>query len=263
MKRPTYSEDERGFTLIEMVVSLIVISIMSGLILFFAFSYWRYAYLLEADLDTFITRLNAGDVLRESFNASTGLIIQNSIPDVNRHNPDPADSTGQYWLPIHAIPGNIPVGASGTTTPVVYYKRPSYNTSGAIIMNGTQPYQDEFVIYVNGTAKQLLHRALANASAPGNRLLSSCPAAVASSSCPADQVIASDVASVDTRYFSRTGNLIDYTSIFDSTTGQYIGPDFPAVEVVEFQLNITKKPIFQKTNATINSTIVRIALRNT
>lgn len=258
-----WRKTEEGFTLIEVLVSMTVTSIFIGLIMFFMISYWRYGYLLEADLDTFITRLNAGDVLRESFSSSSGLVIQNGIPDVNRHNPDPLDGTGQYWLPIHAIPSNTPVGTSGTTAPLVYYKRPSQNLSGAIIMNGAQPFEDEFIIYLNGTTKQLLHRSLANPSATGNRLKTSCPAAIATSVCPADKIIASDLASVDMRYFSRTGNPVDYTSVYDPDIGQYIGPDYPVVDVIEFKLNITKKPIFQKTNATTNSTIVRIALRNT
>jgi hypothetical protein len=64
------------------------------------------------------------------------------------------------------------------------------------------------------------------------------------------------------RYFSRTGNTIDYTSIWDGTINSYIGPDFTAVEVVEFTLNLSKKPLFQTTSTTVNNTIVRIALRN-
>jgi hypothetical protein len=65
------------------------------------------------------------------------------------------------------------------------------------------------------------------------------------------------------RYFSRTGNLIDFTSVTDAVTGEYIGPDFTVVDVAEYTLNITKKPFLQKTNATVNKTTVRIALRNT
>jgi hypothetical protein len=128
-------------------------------------------------------------------------------------------------------------------------------------MNGTQPYEDEFILYTDGTSRKLFLRSLANPAASGSRLKTSCtPPGTAS--CPADRAVAQDIASIDMRYFSRTGNLINYTSIVDPNTGQYIGPDFPAVEVVEFTLNITKKPIFQKTNATQNSTVIRIALRN-
>lgn len=257
------SGNEDGFTLTEMIIVLVVTSVFSGLILFFAFSYWRYGAMQEADLDTFITRLNAGDVLRELVSSSSGMIIQNSIADPNKVVPDPADSTGTSWLPIHAIPGSRPVGADGTYTPLAYFKRFSFNSANEIIMNNEQPYEDEYVLYLNGTEKKLMLRSLANTSATGNKLLTSCPPAIATNSCPADRTIASDVDSVDLRFFSRTGNLIDYTSAFDPDINQYIGPDYPVVEVIEFKLTLTKKPFLQTTDSTRTSTIIRIALRNT
>jgi hypothetical protein len=252
-----------GFSLPELLSVMIVSSLFVGLILFFMFSYWRYAALLEADLDTFVTRLNAGDFLRETLNGSTGLIIQNGIPDNNTLAPDPSIASNLYWQPLHAIPGNVPVGNTGIITPLLYFKRLSINTDGDIIMNGTQPYEDEYIIYLDGTAKQLLIRYLANPYANDNRLLTSCPPALATANCPADKTIADNLASIDIRYFARSGTTIDYTSIYDSDINAYIGPDFPVVEAVEFTVNLTKKPFLQKTNATTNQTVVRIALRNT
>ena len=254
---------EKGFTLPEILVVLVLSGLFSGLILFFGFSFWRYGYLLEADLDTLVTRLNAGDFLRESFSSSSGLVIQNGIPDPNPNNPDPADATNSYWEPIHAVPGNKPIGAPGSTTPLVYYKRFSVNTSGAVVMNGSQPFEDEYILYLNGTTKELLVRTLANPNATANRLKTSCSPASSTPSCPEDKVIAGDISSVDLRYFSRSGNLIDHTSLFDTTTNTYVGPDFTSVEVIEFNIHLAKKPIFQKTNATLNDTVIRIALRNT
>jgi prepilin-type N-terminal cleavage/methylation domain-containing protein len=249
-----------GFTIPELLIVMVVTSVFVGLILFFTFSYWRYGYLQEADLDTLVTRLNAGDYFREAIGYSSGMITQNSIPDSNTLAADTSIPGNEYWQVVHAVPGNRP--ASTGITPIIYFRQPSRNTSGQIVMNGTQPYEDEYVLYLNGTTKQLLVRILANPSASNNRLQTSCPPALASSSCPADKVIASDLASIDLRLFSRTGNLIDYTSVTDSTTGAYIGPDYPTVEVLEITLNITKKPIFQTGNATFNSTIIRVALRN-
>lgn len=263
MKRPQYQPTrEEGFTIPEMLSVLIVTGLLVGLIMFFTFSYWRYGSLLEADLGTFVERMNAGDILREQVGSSSGLIIQNSIPDSNSAKPDPAIPSGLYWEPIHAIPGNK-TAASGQFTPIVYYRRFSMLANGTIAMNGTQPYEDEYVLYINGATKQLLLRSLSNPAVVGNRLKTSCPANLTSTSCPADKVLIRDLASVDMRYFSRTGGLIDYTSIFDPVTNQYIGPDFPVVDVTEFGLNVTKKPFLQKTSATVNKTIIRIALRNT
>jgi type II secretory pathway pseudopilin PulG len=254
--------NEGGFTLTELLIVIILTSLLTMIIMVFTFDLWRTSAIQEADNDTLLTRFNASDVLREEIGTSAGLIIQNSLTDSHTLAPDTSIPGNSYWLPIHAIPGNKPVGASGSYTPLIYFRRFSVNTSGQYIMNGTQPYEDEYVLYLDGTKKALMQRNLANPSAIGDKLKTSCPPALATSTCPSDRTIASDIASVSVRYFSRTGNLIDFTSITDPSTGAYIGPDFPAVEVMEFTLNLSKKAAFSSTNAQQNSTIIRIALRN-
>jgi prepilin-type N-terminal cleavage/methylation domain-containing protein len=254
--------NQAGFTLPELLVVIFLTSLFTGLLLFFMISFWRYGLLLEADLDTLTSRLNAGDYLRENLNPSSGLINQNSLEDSNANKSDTNYAPVRYWEPIHAIPGTISVGSSGTYTPVVYFKRASVTTAGTVAMNGTQPFEDEYVIYLDGTTKTLKSRTLANPAVANNRLKTSCPAASATVSCPADRTISGDVSSVQMRYFSKTGNLINYTSSYDSVTNMFTGPDFAVVEVVEFTINLSKKPLFQKTNATVNNTVVRVALRS-
>ena len=253
---------EQGFTLPELISVMVVSALFAGLILYFGISYWRYASLLEADQDTFVSRLNAQDVVRELIGTTAGLINQNSILDSHVLNQDPSAGSS-YWISMHAVPGNVPIGNSGTTTPLLYFRRFSTNTSNAVVMNGTQPYEDEYVLYLNGTTKQLLLRSLANPSAANNKLKTSCPPAQASSSCPADKVIIDNLASVDVTYYSRSGNTINYQSSTDPNTGLYNGPDFPLVEALQYTFHVTKKSLFQTSNGTYNDTIVRIALRNT
>jgi prepilin-type N-terminal cleavage/methylation domain-containing protein len=262
-RRPLMSRQyQSGYTLIELLIVMIMTSVFTGLIMFFTFSYWRYGYALEADLDTLTQRFNAGDFIREQVGTSSGLIMQNGLVDVNTMAVDPTDGAG-YWLENHAIPGNKPMPAAGSYSPLLYYRRLAVNTAGNVIMNGTQPYEDEYVLYMNGTTKSLMVRTIANSFAADNRAKSSCPPASATANCPADKTLLGDLASVDMRYFSRSGNLIDYTSAYDTTINQYIGPDFPTVEVVELTVNLAKKPYLQKMTTTKSSTIIRIALRNT
>ncbi len=262
MRRRLRINRQRGFTIPELLSVMIITIIFSGLIMQFTFTYWRLSATLSNDLETFVGRLNAGDRLRDTMNETSGLIIQNSIADSNANNPDPTISSGEYWIPLHAVPQNVPVGSS-STTPLLYFRRPSIDTSKAIIMNGTQPYEDEFVFYLDGATKKLFVRTLANASATGNSRTTSCPPADATTSCPADKVIATNIESVDMQYFSRTGNLINYTSIVDPDTGAYIGPDFPSVEVIEFNLHVFKKSTLHGGVDTKSQTVIRVALRNT
>jgi type II secretory pathway pseudopilin PulG len=253
---------QSGYTITELLIVMIMTTIFTMIIMVFTFDLWRTSANQIASSETLVTRFNASDTLREEIGTSSGLIIQNSIADSHTLVADSSIPGGNYWLPIHAIPGNKPVGTSGTYTPLIYFMRYSLDSSKQYIMNGTQPYQDEYVLYLDGTTKTLMQRNLANPSATGDRLTTTCPPTQASPSCPADKTIASDITSINTRYFSRTGNLIDYTSITDPDTGEYIGPDFPAVEVVELTLNLSKKANFSGTNATQNSVVIRIALRD-
>lgn len=251
----------RGFTLVELMIVMVLTLMLSGLVMTFFIDFWGSTASLENDSETFVGREDAGDALREYFNASTGLIIQNGIADNHTLNTDPANGSGQYWTPLHAIPGTTAMPATGTT-PVLYYTAPSVDSSRNFIMNGTQPYQDNFVLYMNASTKSLMLRSLANPSATGDRVTTSCPPAQATSSCPADKTIATDISSVSTRYFSRSGNTIDYTSITDPLTGEYIGPDFPSVEVLELTLNVHRNSTLKGRTDTSNETIVRVAFRN-
>ncbi len=254
--------DEHGFTLPELVTVMAVSLLFASLVIVFGFNFWRSSALQQADQDTLISRLNAGDYLRQNLGESSGLITQNGLPDNHVLAADPNQPSGLYWVPIHAIPTTTPIGNTGVITPILYFRKLSISTSNTVIMNGTVPYEDEYVLYLNGTTKSLFAHAIANTNATSNRLVSSCPPAQATSSCPADREVATSVASIAPRYFSRTGTPLDYTSSTDPLTGAYNGPDFPIVEVLEMTITLKASPILESANATQNTTVIRIALRN-
>lgn len=246
--------DEQGFTLPELISVMVVSLFFVGLILYFGISYWRYSALLESDLDSFVSRLNAQDVVRDTVGTATGLISQNSIPDSHTNNPDPTAGSN-YWVPLHATPGNFSA-TTGSTTPLLYFKRLSVDSSNSVAMNGNIPYEDEYVLYIDGTSKQLLLRTLANPNVANNKIKTSCPISLASAICPADKIILENVSSIDSTYYSRSGNSMSYDSISGS-------PDFPLVEALQYNFHISKKTLYQKTDASTRSdTVVRIALRN-
>lgn len=251
--------DQSGFTLPELIVVMTVSTVLVGVLMLFTFSYWQYSYVSQANQETFTDRLNASDYLRENLGTSSGMVNQTSIADSNTGVADPFNP--DLWVAVHAVPGNTTYG-SGDITPIAYYERYSTNASGQIIMNGLLPYEDEFVLYLHKPTRSLMVRTLANPNAPANRALTSCPTASASTTCPADKTLSGNIDSVDKRFFSRSGVIIDWTSIYDSSIGQYVGPDNSVVEVVEFTINISTKPVFQKSNTTSSSTVIRVALRN-
>lgn len=254
--------NQNGFTIPELAIVIVMTTLLMGIILTFVYYFWRYSYVLDYSQDSLVQRLNVNDLLRDSIGSSAGLINQNSLPDSHTNAPDPDIQSNLYWKPLHAVPGNNPIKSDGSAVPLFYYRKYSLDSSGNFIMNGTNPYEDEFVLYINSESKQLLLRSLANSAATGNALKSSCPPAQANATCPADKILINDVESVDLRYFSRSGNLIDWTSIWDPDINSYVGPDFANVEVVELTININRAAFYSTTSSTQNSTIIRIALRN-
>lgn len=255
-------KSQAGFTLPELLIVVSVSAVLIGLIVIFTIGYSRFAASMQLVSDSFVTRLNISDYFREKLGASSGLISQNSIADVNAGSIDTSITPPYYWTKSHAIPGTINMGSGNTITPVFYFRKYSQNSTGGLIMNGANPYEDEYVIYLDASDKTLNVRTLANPNATGNKTKTTCPISIATTSCPADAKLISDVTSLEIRYFSRTGILIDWTSIYDINTGTYAGPDFPAVEVVELKVNSTVQAKYQS-NTLNNSTIIRVALRNT
>jgi hypothetical protein len=262
MSTTRLSHDQRGLSLVELVVVMVLTLAFSGMVISFALDYWGSATSLKNDSETFVTRQNLGDVLRDRLNVASGLITQNSLPDLNTHLAEVGDVSGTHWVVQHAIPKTIPLPPPNQFLPVIYYTAPSVTSAKVPIMNGAQPFYDEFILYLEGSTKKLYLRNLVNPGASANRLRTTCPPATATTICPSDKLVASDVTSVTTRYFSRSGNLIDWTSMTDPLTGAYIGPDFPSVEVVELTINLGRKAIIKGAQDTGNQTIVRVALRN-
>ncbi len=266
--------EQNGFTLVEMLIVVIMTSIISIIIFTLGYQYLKQAAQLNAQTNFYGDRLNVADYLRSNIGLSTGLINQNSLPDNNRLVADPADVSGTLWQPIHAIPSTF--GNATDVSPVVYYSQNAVNTARANIMNGKIPYQNEFVIYHHGPTSELRVRALGNTSATDNRTVTTCTVAV--SGCLLDKVLLTGVKTIEMRYFSRSGEDIDFRSSCDPDiycsgatpakclqTSPYTGCnglDFSQVEVLQFKIKVSK-PIESDVNYTMfNTTIIRIALRN-
>jgi prepilin-type N-terminal cleavage/methylation domain-containing protein len=259
--KPYRPNNQKGFTVIELLVVIVASSLIMAVTFNFFWQYWQYAEKSQSDLDVLTSRLDLSDYIRETVGTTSGLIDQNSIADPNANVPDASAGTS-YWQSIHPVPGTTSPSSS-VDKPVLYFKHFSQDKNNNFIMNGANPYEDEYVIYLSKKG-ELRVRALANSSASGNALITSCPPSAATSSCPSDKLLIDGLSSVAVRYFSRSGNLLDYTPTYDSSTGTYInGPDFPAVDVIEYTVNISKTPSTQTATTTQSSTVIRVALRNT
>lgn len=259
--RATIAVSQTGFTVPELIIVMVLTLLFSSLVLSFAFDFWGTATDLQNSSETLVTRQNIGDRLRGQLNVASTLLNQNSIADTNANVSDPSDVSGTAWLNMHAVPETVATPVAGQYAPILYYAAPALNASKNFIMRGVEPEQNEFVLYLDGAQKKLMLRTLAN-PASGNVARTSCPASVANASCPVDRTLADDVVSVGKKYFSKSGNTINWNDVIDPDTGASIGPDYPDVEVVELTITLRKRAVIHGRADSLSSTTVRVALRN-
>lgn len=256
------SNTSRGFTIIELLVYIILVGMLSTLVIRSMLDYWSISATLINDNETMVTRANAADTLRTYLNTGAQLIDQNSISDAHPVIVDPTDATGTHWELIHAIPGTTTMPASGSYAPLFYFTEPSVDSSKNFIMNGAQPYYDEFMLYLNGATHQMMMRKLVNPNASSDHVVTTCAGAYITATCPGDLDIADDVSSVDLAYYSKSDVAINYTSSTDPVTSQYNGPDFAYAEVVSITIHLSRRSVIAGGTATSNEVVIRVALRN-
>jgi type II secretory pathway pseudopilin PulG len=170
------TDNDSGYTLVELNLSIAVLGIIMVSILTIFTNYFviitRNSVLQQMTVDS----QSLLRIMTEELRYGAGVRQTNTISDAN------GPSGG--WN-------------TSNTSFVIITAVPAVDSSDQYIVNpdtGT-PYLNEFVYYKQGST--MYKRTLANPSATGNSLKTSCPAASASSSCPADIKLINNVASMN------------------------------------------------------------------
>lgn len=168
-------KEQAGFTLVELTV---VVSVTSIVAVVFLGVITNYFVVITRNNELTDMTVNAQNLLRttvENIRYGNGVEQTNTISDPN------APSGG--WN-------------TSNTNFVIVIPVPAEDTSRNYITDPStgSPYMNELVYYKSGTT--LMERILANPSAVGNALQTTCPANLATSSCPADKTLATYVSSM-------------------------------------------------------------------
>lgn len=168
-------KEQAGFTLVELTV---VVSVTSIVAVVFLGVITNYFVVITRNNELTDMTVNAQNLLRttvENIRYGNGVEQTNTISDPN------APSGG--WN-------------TSNTNFVIVIPVPAEDTSRNYITNPStgSPYMNELVYYKSGTT--LMERILANPGAVGNALQTTCPANLATSSCPADKTLATYVSSM-------------------------------------------------------------------
>lgn len=159
------SRNMRGYTVVELNISLVVLGILITSILAIIVNYF---VIMTRDNEQINLTTNSQSVLRamvEQIRFGAGVRNTNEISDPN------------------GPPGGW---TTSNANFVIIIAVPALNTLNEYIIDPLtgDPYMNELVYYKQGD--ELWRRTLAHPSAPLNRLKTTCPPASASAACPAD-----------------------------------------------------------------------------
>jgi prepilin-type N-terminal cleavage/methylation domain-containing protein len=214
---------QSGFTLVELIVAVSVLAIVG---VTFMGVVANYFVIITRNNELAEMTINAQNLLRttvENIRFGNGVSQSNLISDT--HAPAGGWSTSNSSFVIVL---EVPAETSSHT----YITNPSTGS----------PYMNELVYYKSGTT--LMERKLANPSATGDSLVTTCPANLASTTCPADVQLATYVNTMTFTLYDQDG---DTTSTPSSARSIYIS------------LNMQRNAPGQPLNLT---TTTRVTLRN-
>jgi len=185
--------DQRGFTIVELLIAITVSVILSGVILGFM----------------------AGEIDQSTVATAKAALLSQAEVGLSRVNTDvrlSSNADGQNrWPDSYApISGNAYSWASNGSTLILATAAQGPNYS-ILWQDASEyiPYKNNLIYFVqNGT---LYKRTLA-APESGNVVKTSCPAQHASSSCPADEIILNNVSSFTVTYLDGNGNSVTPSS---------------------------------------------------
>ncbi len=156
---------ERGYTLVELVVSIGLMGILLVSVLAISVNYLALVTRNNISVDMTVDSQNLLRKTVEELRYGAGVREANTISDPN--------SPVEGWT-------------TNNSDFVIIIAQPAENSSKQYIINSLTglPYNNELVYFKSGNV--LYQRTLANSSASGNTAQTSCPAALATPSCPAD-----------------------------------------------------------------------------
>lgn len=216
-------KSQAGFTLVELTVAVSVMAII-GVVFIGMIS--NYFVVITRNNELAEMTINSQNLLRttvENIRFGGGVRQTNQIADANSPNGGWNTSNSNFVI-IIAVPAIT-------------------SAHNYIIDSSTgSPYMNELVYYRNSTT--LMERNLANPSATGNSIRTTCPTNIATSSCPADRLLATYV------------NTLTFTLYDQNAVLTTISTDARSVAItLSMQRNAPGQPL------TVTNSI-RVTLRN-
>lgn len=179
--------NQRGFTLVEMLITITLVSILSLLMANFIANWLQISDLSQARTNLLSNAQNALDTVTNDIKLSGGADQNNRWPDAN-------------------APGNE-FGWESNSSVLVLAKVATTADNNVIFSDPTQyvTEKDNIVYYV---ADKKLYRRVIAADDPNTAAVTTCPQATASESCPADSKVGEDITAFSATYYDANDQVV-------------------------------------------------------
>lgn len=196
----------RGITALELLFATVIGAVVTLMLLQFftiAFSSWR-----REDTKTIVqnnTKI-AVDTVAQTIRSAKSVEATNSQPDP--HAPG-APNDLYSWT-----------ATSGSNATLILAVPARDAAKNLIYIDSTHTalYTDNIVYYLDPNTDILYRRTIANAQAPNNAAVSTCPTDQATPQCPADAKVVEDIANLTTSYLNASGDIISQPTGTEAVT---------------------------------------------
>ena len=190
--------NEAGFSLLELILAITITSFL----LLVAGNFMTNGILsTNKDYNKTLIQSNtklAVDTVARFIKSAVSVESQNSQPDANA----PVVGNQYSWS-----------GVAGNNATLILAVPARDSSNNLIYVDGlhTTLYTDDVIFYLHARDHRLYKRVIAN-SVAGDAAKTTCPPAIATTSCPADAVIVEDIASLSSAYYDNNDNSVSVPS---------------------------------------------------
>ena len=181
-------KNQRGLTLIELMVVMIIMSVLSLTLANFIITWLQASSLSQLRANLLTNAEYALDTVSDDIRLSGAADANNRWPDAN------GPSGNQFgWT------------SSGS---VLVLAKAAVDSSNNIIFSDTSKYisqKDNEIYYLSGST---LYRRTLESTDATDAAITTCPPALATSSCPADKTVATGVTSFSVSYYDADQNVV-------------------------------------------------------
>ena len=188
----TSKRNQKGFTLVELIVVMTVVSILSITVTNFIVDWTKSSTLAEARSSLLTSAETSMDTITNDIMLSGSVEQNNRWPDAN------GPSGNQYGWTSNSSTLVLAKVATNSTDTIIFSDPAEYITQ-----------KDDIIYFLSGTT--LYRRTLASTST-GDEAVTTCPSSDATSTCPADMVVATGVSSFTLAYYDDNGAATDTSS---------------------------------------------------